>query len=214
MFILPAYAVLVCYLAHRFRRRWVGVLLTLLTPLPPLLLCGGIAWFDRGTTTANDGWWLANNLKGYGVVLHVFTVPYAAVLFAICCVIVCQHRGRKPRVSCPSCHYDLVGNDTGQCPECGRMLPPDIVQAVARTPVPKGVLRLPSYASDEEAALAGERSVRRVRLPEHLQHRAEQQHDVLKHGASRARPHAGRRGGAAGSGGTGSDAGERAVEPG
>ena len=69
------------------------------------------------------------------------------------------------------------------------MLSPDVVLAVAGvTSGRKRRTALPVYESDEEAAAAGERSVRRVRLPEHLrQDRACV--DPIAHGASRARPH-------------------------
>jgi len=193
MFVLAIYAGLVWYLAYRYRRRWQGFVVTAVSAVPPLLLCGLIAWGNRD---AAQGAWVLNNLRGYGAVLHVLTVPYAAIILIISVMIFVHHRERRPEVGCPRCHYDLAGNATGQCPECGYMMTPDVVMAVAETPTKRGPKRtLPSFASDEEAAAAGERSIRRVRLPEHLRHEG-REHDPIKDGASRARPHAGESAGA------------------
>jgi hypothetical protein len=190
MFVFAIYAGFVWWLVYRFRRRLVGLALTLASAAPPLLVCGVVAWSNRDG--ADTGLWVVNNLKGYGVVLHILTVPYAAVILLVSSIIFLHHRDRRPQVGCPRCHYDLAGNATGQCPECGYMLTPDVVMAVAETPVEDGGgLTLPSYASHEEAAAAGERSVRRIRLPEHLTHdEGEAVLDPVKHGPSRSRPHA------------------------
>ncbi len=187
MIIFPAYAAIVWYFAYRFRRRIAGVLVVLGSALPPLVLTAVVSYANRGPQ--DSGLFILNNLQGYGVVLHILTVPYVLVLIAVGAIATSQHR-QRPHITCPRCHYDLEGNATGQCPECGHMLPPDFIQAIAKIPSRRGDLSLPEYESDEEAAAAGERSVRRIKLPEHLVHDHPAQHDVLKHGASRARPHA------------------------
>ena len=46
----------------------------------------------------------------------------------VCLVLVHKSRYRPPPPFCPECGYDLTGNESGVCPECGRNAcrnPPD-----------------------------------------------------------------------------------------
>lgn len=52
----------------------------------------------------------------------VISVPVAALAFLIALLsLVARIRARGyPTASCPACSYDLTGNVSGVCPECGR----------------------------------------------------------------------------------------------
>ena len=39
-----------------------------------------------------------------------------------------KHRKLSPN-ACPSCGYDLTGNETGTCPECGTSITAEVTQA-------------------------------------------------------------------------------------
>jgi len=191
--VFAVYAALVWYAAFHYRRRALGIAVALLSILPPLALTATVSYLNR--SPQDTGLLLLNNLKGYGVVLHIFTVPYALVVSGVA-LIAATTRRHRPHITCPKCHYDLEGNATGQCPECGHILPPHLIKDIARLPQPAPTHSLPRFDSDEQARLAGIRSVRRIRLPEHLVHQDNATlpdgttHDPLKHGAQRLRPHA------------------------
>ena len=40
-----------------------------------------------------------------------------------------RKRRNLPDITCPSCGYDLTGNETGKCPECGHEPETEIAQA-------------------------------------------------------------------------------------
>ncbi len=52
----------------------------------------------------------------------VFVVIYGgyAVLVAVALLDRLRHARRKPPPACPHCGYDMRGDATGRCPECGR----------------------------------------------------------------------------------------------
>lgn len=53
------------------------------------------------------------------------TLPFAVLLCAT---------DRPPTAACPACAYDLEGNLTGVCPECGAELPDELVESPAAQP--------------------------------------------------------------------------------
>lgn len=63
------------------------------------------------------------------------SVPSALVLFVICVVYVWAALGtalewpgfrvQRPEDECPECGYNLTGNKSGICPECGSSVPTD-----------------------------------------------------------------------------------------
>ena len=58
---------------------------------------------------------------------YSFTVPhwFIALIFAIFPAIwlfKCHKRRKLGPNACPSCGYDLTGNETGVCPECGAVI--------------------------------------------------------------------------------------------
>jgi hypothetical protein len=41
------------------------------------------------------------------------------------------HRARLPTTRCPACDYELIGNVSGVCPECGSPVPSEIRRIVS-----------------------------------------------------------------------------------
>jgi len=52
--------------------------------------------------------------------LWVLTVPLLGVWLAYACAGPLRRRRRRRRGLCAVCGYDLTGNESGICPECGR----------------------------------------------------------------------------------------------
>jgi hypothetical protein len=40
----------------------------------------------------------------------------------------------RSRILCPICEYNLAGNTSGVCPECGTPVPPDIARRLSGAP--------------------------------------------------------------------------------
>ncbi len=107
MIILSIYAMVVWSLAAAFRRTWKGYafvaagaafVLPLVDPLVYLV------W-----------WWLGEKPTW----VFPFLYAYAALLAVMGTFLASlpkKHAGRR----CVRCGYDLAGNVTGACPECGR----------------------------------------------------------------------------------------------
>jgi hypothetical protein len=55
------------------------------------------------------------------VVSRVWLLPlWLPVLLIAALTALCGHLDRPPKAGhCPACNYDLTGNTTGRCPECG-----------------------------------------------------------------------------------------------
>jgi hypothetical protein len=70
------------------------------------------------------GWWLR-----FGLLVLVFSMSLAVVRIADACALVAEFYwiGRSARSArfnlCPKCEYDLTGNESRVCPECGLRLP-------------------------------------------------------------------------------------------
>lgn len=87
-------------------------------------------WFPNEGWSCYSGRWMAFNrpvLPGIWIVHSVsprhraLTLPYAAlfVLFAAPTLFLCFRDRRPPPECCQRCGYDLTGNVSGKCPECG-----------------------------------------------------------------------------------------------
>ena len=59
------------------------------------------------------------SLFGMAVYLGVHFAFYGCVGAVVACVWVWYRDRRLPEGSCPTCGYDLTGNESGTCPECG-----------------------------------------------------------------------------------------------
>ena len=99
------------------------------------------AWIDLNATTLrfDEGWgislpvpesvlevpWLLVATTGFSSRMDivslriVFWLPLALVLVYPTCLLVYRHRQRRNVGCCSSCAYDLTGNVSGRCPECG-----------------------------------------------------------------------------------------------
>jgi hypothetical protein len=79
------------------------------------------------------GWWLIGSRpivgRGFGLLVLVFSMSLAVVRIADACALVAEFYwiGRSARSAhfdlCPKCEYDLTGNESRVCPECGLRLP-------------------------------------------------------------------------------------------
>ena len=54
-------------------------------------------------------------------VIALFVAGLAAPL-AVIVILISARRSRSSRAECPRCGYNLTGNRSGRCPECGRPL--------------------------------------------------------------------------------------------
>lgn len=109
MVFLLAYAFVVWYIAFRYRRRWPAFV-AVFASLQPV----GILTF----ATVNH---LAVRLDGEEAVIYGFAGAYAALLLSLGLFIAIQPR-HVPEHACRACDYDLHGNTSGLCPECGLAL--------------------------------------------------------------------------------------------
>ncbi|MGP1309966.1 MAG: hypothetical protein ACTS27_07205 [Phycisphaerales bacterium] len=109
MILFPAYIAAIWIPAFIYRRTLLGFLIALLGPVPIM----GTAWLigEIAPTMSlmQEPWWLTL----YGSV--------AAAIGLGAFLIACAPRVARPH-ECPACHYDLRGNVTGQCPECGKVV--------------------------------------------------------------------------------------------
>jgi len=61
---------------------------------------------------------------GGPTMFHLLAYAYGTVVTAVGLMILCQARGQGA-IECPRCAYDLRGNESGICPECGRLIEAD-----------------------------------------------------------------------------------------
>lgn len=168
--ILPvAYAMLVWIVLYAHRGRWVALLLLILSLVPPAALTLTASYTARLTNVAPSSNFFVNNLAGMGMIFHLFTGGYAILLLSVGLVIAVQKPVDRSALHCLACKYDLSGNESGTCPECGAFLTYEQVEQLARSPrTPKHPGAAPDFASDVEAESAGRRHERPRRIPAHL----------------------------------------------
>jgi len=99
--------------------------------------CGGFAWLSGGANVPASMWgwrilpsqiplaywqWIPSiRYRGGQVVIWVpLWVPFLCIAIPTAYIFYCDRR--IPPHCCPSCGYDLRGNVSGVCPECGRMI--------------------------------------------------------------------------------------------
>lgn len=107
MIVFVSYATLVWLLVFRFRRRWQGFVL--------LFVGTGLVWFAGhvlfgSPRQAQQGNWTTGLAMAY---LYEFAILSVGLFLAL------QSRRAPVFERCPRCRYDLRGNTTGVCPECG-----------------------------------------------------------------------------------------------
>lgn len=107
MIFFVSYAAAVWLLVFRFRRRWQGFAV--------LAFGTGAVWFVShvlfgGPVQARQGNWATGLAMAY---------LYEFAIFIVGLFLVLQSRTPPVFERCPRCRYDLRGNTTGVCPECG-----------------------------------------------------------------------------------------------
>ncbi len=106
MIVLVLYAVPVWALIYLLRRRVVGlVVLGVATALVPLLI---------HVESAAIGPWAG--------MLRIIGASYAGLIAVVGVLLWLQRRAARGH-ECRHCLYDLTGNVTGVCPECGHVTP-------------------------------------------------------------------------------------------
>lgn len=117
MIFLVLYVAAVWVAAHAFRRRWQGFAIPLVSVVP---VFAALAWLpDLLSISVSVG----------SPAMAALPASYAALVAGGGLLIAAQ--ARRPRVGCGSCGYDLVGNTSGVCPECGAPI-------ARRSPAPPG----------------------------------------------------------------------------
>ncbi len=117
MILLAVYAIAVWAGIAWWRRRWPGAVL-LFGSQAPIWVFTVVAGFITAEPGAAEQFGLVGTLAGYGRVIYLVSGFYAALIFGIGLMIFVQPR-RLLGHQCPGCGYDLRGNLTGVCPECG-----------------------------------------------------------------------------------------------
>ena len=109
MILLVVYPCAIWLLAHAYRRRWLSFVVALGSVVPVVLAVLAAQHFlARGAQGLFPTVWLAPGL-------------YAAVVCGVGLLIASQPRRRAG--ACAKCAYDLAGNQSGVCPECGAPIP-------------------------------------------------------------------------------------------
>lgn len=105
MIFLVLYVAAVWVAAHAFRRRWPGFAIPLISVVP---VFAALAWLpDLLSISVSVG----------SPAMAALPASYAALVAGGGLLIAAQKR--RPRMGCGSCGYDLEGNTSGVCPECG-----------------------------------------------------------------------------------------------
>lgn len=118
MILLSLYALVVWWVAAKHRRTWKAFVFT---------AAGGAFVLPLVDPLVYLVWWMMGEKP---VWLFPFMYAYAAVLLVVGCMLSVLPRGPRG-VPCQACGYDLTGNATGLCPECGREVPGDVQPATA-----------------------------------------------------------------------------------
>lgn len=127
MIFFVIYAAAVWSGAYFLRRRPMGFVLAALSPVPVALFTWLLLRWLRETQTTPTH------------VLVVFPIAYGLVITAGAWIGASARR--LPRVACAVCSYDLEGNVSGVCPECGA------VQAARRARARESTMESPSTSA-------------------------------------------------------------------
>lgn len=104
VYLFVLYAMLIWFGVYTFRRRWVAWGILALS-LP-------VAWLVVRLTQ-----WLAGSQN---TMLVMMAAVYELLILMVGVLIALQRREKPARFPCRQCSYDLTGNQSGVCPECGK----------------------------------------------------------------------------------------------
>lgn len=105
MYFIALYACVIWFVVYTFRRRWPAFVVLLLSiPLAAAVIqmCGMLF-------RPNNGLFI------------VMATAFEVVILCLGAFIALQPRAKQASKPCFRCRYDLAGNETGICPECGRV---------------------------------------------------------------------------------------------
>ncbi len=132
MFLFVLYAMTVWLLVYQFRRRWPAFMVLALT-IPFVLIVIRAAQMmlepGAGFTWASADWSVllgkpgAHSSGTAAPFVALIVWVYEALVLTIGLLIAVQPR-RWVASACRVCRYDLAGNVSGVCPECGNSVAP------------------------------------------------------------------------------------------
>ncbi len=109
MVFLLAYAVLIWFIAVRFRRSWPAFVAPVVSLIPIFILTWmSVEHWGREPGEPPATW------------IYIPAGAYAALIVFVSYFIACIPRTRNES-TCDFCAYDLAGLPTERCPECGRI---------------------------------------------------------------------------------------------
>jgi hypothetical protein len=117
--LFPLYIAAIWIPAFVYRRTPGGFLIAALGPVPVMLMAWLIGALMPEMSLMQKPWWLALYGSFAGAIL------FGGLLLA------CAPRRSRPH-ECAACHYDLRGNVTGVCPECGAIFNAALLAGDAR----------------------------------------------------------------------------------
>lgn len=117
VYFLAAYAVVIWWAAYVFRRRWPSFAIVLAGTAGVLLLIGGA---PSGHVLEPGR--LVIEASGRPTLLQIIAGAYDLLILSVGLLIAIQPRGSYAN-ACHRCRYDLTGNLSGLCPECGTPVP-------------------------------------------------------------------------------------------
>ncbi|MBL8746948.1 MAG: hypothetical protein JNK58_11415 [Phycisphaerae bacterium] len=110
MYFFALYAGIIWFGVNYFRRRWpayVVLLVTIPVALAGVQLIRTLLHIDN-------------------MILSIVATAYEALILMVGVMIVLVPRRPHAMQPCHRCRYDLVGNTSGTCPECGRLINPGV----------------------------------------------------------------------------------------
>lgn len=109
MYLFVLYAAAIWVGIHYFRRRWPALIVLAFT-IPVTII--GVRFLRLALDTDNT-------------ILNIVATAYEIMILIVGTVIALSPRRGAATIPCRACRYDLTGNITGACPECGRIHDPE-----------------------------------------------------------------------------------------